>query len=597
MNQNKKLMTPALIVLLSIFTLSLVGLWYVYLVMPPVYIEEFRIGDREPDLKGTGEPITPYLIETIYDLEEFAFAVNNGSSYRGKHFLLTADINMTDYLSSSGAGYNDGAGWIMIGRHNGTSFSGYFDGGGHTISGLWINRPDEISTGLFAWLYEAEIYNLNVEATTIVTESDAGTLAGTVWDGKIANCSSTIENISSTNPEFKNYLGGLVGFQRFDSIIENCRATTNAEFHAEDLQLSFGGLVGSSSENSRIINSHSIVNLEIHSDERIWVGGLVGDISDEVVIDNSYSVGNVKATGDGFAYVGGLMGESYGDAIVKNSYSECTVIGSGATGGLIGFQKLSSVITDSYATGDISVVSVQNEYAFVGGLVGESQSDIKNSYATGNVLAEGDINVRAGGLVGRMVGGEISDCFATGDVNITKGDDTEAGGLVGRIERNGVIRQSYATGNVSAFGSELVRVGGLVGCQTGYEGETPLIENCYATGSISGDALWYYYTGGLVGVQGTVGSIINSYAIVEMNTNNQNSGGLIAWQLGKVENCYFDAQILGVERASNRDEENAIGEGNAKTTAQMQTQETFIDWDFDNIWYMPEEGGAPELRK
>ena len=51
--------------------------------------------------------------------------------------ILSNDINLTTYLG--GVGSDDGKGWLPIGTLA-TPFTGTFDGNGHVISGLRINR-------------------------------------------------------------------------------------------------------------------------------------------------------------------------------------------------------------------------------------------------------------------------------------------------------------------------------------------------------------------------------------------------------------------------------------------------------------------------
>jgi hypothetical protein len=71
---------------------------------------------------GSGTEADPYLISSKADMATLATAVNNGTSYSGKFFLLTQDITevVTTIIGT------------IIG--NGTSFKGTFDGGGHSVN-------------------------------------------------------------------------------------------------------------------------------------------------------------------------------------------------------------------------------------------------------------------------------------------------------------------------------------------------------------------------------------------------------------------------------------------------------------------------------
>ena len=67
-------------------------------------------------------------IGSYAELKAFADAVNGGDGFEGKTVLLTADISLGGESSP----------WTPIGA-SGTPFKGSFDGGGHIVSGLYIN--------------------------------------------------------------------------------------------------------------------------------------------------------------------------------------------------------------------------------------------------------------------------------------------------------------------------------------------------------------------------------------------------------------------------------------------------------------------------
>jgi len=204
----------------------------------------------------------------------------------------------------------------------------------------------------------------------------------------------------------------------------------------------------------------------------------------------------------------------------------------------------------------------------VGGLVGVNEGGaISNSYVIGNVAA---IWAAAGGLVGVNVGGTISNSYATG--NVSGGE--AIGGLVG-TNNSGTISNSYATGYV--LGYEIA--GGLVGWSSG------TISNSYAVEYVSGDK----YVGGLVGHKDN-GTISNSYATGSVS-GDEYVGGLVGYNNnnGSITSSYYDNQTSG-----QTDEDN--GEG--KSTAEMKTQSTYVDWDFTSIWEInpTKNNGYPTLQ-
>ena len=73
------------------------------------------------------------LVNTVFDLQ------NMKNNLAGT-YALGRDID-----AGITSGWNSGAGFVPIG--GGTSFTGNLDGQGHTISGLFINRPSPKTSG------------------------------------------------------------------------------------------------------------------------------------------------------------------------------------------------------------------------------------------------------------------------------------------------------------------------------------------------------------------------------------------------------------------------------------------------------------------
>ena len=172
-----------------------------------------------------------------------------------------------------------------------------------------------------------------------------------------------------------------------------------------------GGLVGGGS-NSNIYNCY--LNGSVSGNES--VGGLVG-CPNECEIFSCYSAGVVS----GEINVGGLAGYSSGYNEIGNCYSACSVFhgdGFGWAGGMFGYLGNGSVVSNSYATGQVSSLS------WAGGLVGLLEdSDILNCYSTGSVTGDGNV----GGLVGVISYGTVRNCYSTGLVS----GNGDIGGLVG----------------------------------------------------------------------------------------------------------------------------------------------------------------------
>ena len=157
---------------------------------------------------GQGTELDPYLIGTAVELAALAVYVNAGTApyaSAGKHYLMTNDIDLSDYQS--------GAGWVPIGYYS-NKFQGVFDGNNHKITGLKINRSADF-IGLFGYIDGVTIKNLGVEDVDISGSRDVGGIAGVNSTSTITNCYST-GNISGSD-----YVGGIT-VANSDSTITNC---------------------------------------------------------------------------------------------------------------------------------------------------------------------------------------------------------------------------------------------------------------------------------------------------------------------------------------------------------------------------------------
>jgi TonB family protein len=514
---------------------------------------------------------TEFTIATAAQLAGLAQLVNGGNDFSGKTIKLTANIMLNDtadWQKWNETKTNPKNAWTPIGSYtdekNSRPFSGTFDGGGKTISGVYINSSDDYK-GLFGYVTsEATIKNLGISASFVRGGSNVGGLVG--WSGGTITDCYVAGSVTGYSSGFSNYavVGGLVGSNE-GGTITNSYATGNVDGGTT------GGLVGSN-EGGTITNSYATGNVKGNSS----TGGLVGENSGSITdcyatgnmrgqntgglvginnggtITDCYATGNVK----GNSSTGGLVGSNGGT--ITNSYATGNVDG-GTTGGLVG--ENSGSITDCYATGNVKGNSS------TGGLVGRNRGSITNCYAMGNVKG----NSSTGGLVGEN-SGTITDCYATGNVISSE----NSGGLVGN--NNNKIAKCYAMGNVN--GSD--NAGGLVG-----NNASGSITNCYAMGNVEGKI-----NGGLVGINqyyDSKGKIENSYATGKVSGTSNTNGGLVGTNgSGTITKSYYDRQTSG---------QSDIVKGEPKSTTQMKQQAIFEDWDFDESWKMDEKNnGYPYLQ-
>ncbi len=297
--------------------------------------------------------------EEIGITESEAIEVYDWHDLDGIRDDLDRDYILMSDLDEDSDGYDELVdtenGWEPIGEYGeeeDVEFNGTFNGNGHEIRKLIIDRPDEDYVGLFGASKE-EIKNLGIIDADVNGKNVVGGLVGQN-DGKIEHSYAIGEVIGN------EYIGGLVGY--------------NWEY-------------------GKVVNSYS--RGDVNGED--YVGGLIGVNWNE--IDNSYSTAAIN----GGWFLGGLSG--YNRGTIKNSYATGLVSGDRDLGGLVGVNWLGT-IKNSYATGDVS------DGLLAGGLVGYNDGGtVENSYATGDVSGNSPI----GGLVGTNAG-TIDKSYSTGEV-------------------------------------------------------------------------------------------------------------------------------------------------------------------------------------
>jgi len=565
-------------------------------------LEDYEVEERNTSGWGEGDTIDIPFDEEVYE----SISVEDDDGNMISH---TVDHPTIMIEEDTGERYvyviyeNADVGWEPIGdydRYEDVEFNGTFDGNGHEISGLYINRPAPDSIGLFG-----------------------GTGAGS----EITDVGLVDVDVSGSSS-----VGALVGWN--NGAVENSYATGSVSG-----DLIVGGLLGRNDKGT-VENSYATGDVSGNS----TVGGLVGSNRDAV--KNSYATGDVK----GNERVGGLTGANFD--MINRSYAIGDVSGDEGIGGLVGFNRRGTV-ENSYSTGDVR----GNKH--VGGLVGLDfrwESSVKNSYYNvDEVLINGEHHITIGGLLDKQYQDWVEDkdldiedysdtlvpaddyyeisCldgmrdllgFAadekynfrlTEDVNLSgepglhipyfegrfdgnghiisnlridlpfnhhigmfghfrKGrignlSVTEAhvrgynqgGVLVGRNE-DGTIENSHVSGNIIGRSEEWGSIGGLVGdnrdtVKNSYaevdaygnnrigglvgHSESGTEKNSYATGDVSGNES----VGGLVGANGYV--VTNSYATGNV-TGKGWVGGLVGLNgLGTIDNSYATGDVSGTE--------------------------------------------------
>ena len=240
------------------------------------------------DLGYTIESNGSYTVYNADGLLNVAELVNGGKT--DINITLDKNIDLT------------GKDWTPIGTSFDNSYTGTFDGGGHTITGLTITTKDQF-VGLFGYLNRAgTVKNVVMEGIQITSNHMFGNTGGVVgysW-GTIENCSVS-GSVSGTV-----YVGGVVGAQKAGSIT-GCSSSATVKGTVD-----VGGVAGEKWGSMTACYATGNVTLEIDSPKNLSGGGLVGFNGGSSVLA-CYATGNVTSTGSstGKVHIGGFLGNNY----------------------------------------------------------------------------------------------------------------------------------------------------------------------------------------------------------------------------------------------------------------------------------------------
>ena len=438
-------------------------------------------------------------------------AIDGNATVLGGNYALGVDID-----ASATASANSGAGFNPIGdeTNGSTKFSGRFDGLGHTVSALTINRPTSNYTGLFAVTSNATVQNFTLSSASIAGSQYVGGAVGYAQGStKIANVVAGGTFSSNDNSNSGVTVGGVAG--RFDGssgATISGSSSSGTVYGESNTTMNVGGVVGYSGGSLADVGSSAVVTANDRNSKRgdVIAGGVVGSFSAPRIdratasgaVSGAYYAGGVAGYADitggiadasasgnvgGTQYAGGLAGATAGAGGITRGSATGRVTATNANsyaGGLVGDHGASGGISNAQASGDVA-----GGY-YVGGLAGDSSSAISGSSASGKVTGTSGY---AGGLVGRTSGGGVSNSQATGAVS----GPSYVGGLAGDVYGGSVVGSS-ASGSVTAIGSS-TQAGGLVGQFNGYVNSSVYgISNSSASGTVFAD-VGNGYVGGLVG--------------------------------------------------------------------------------------------------
>jgi prepilin-type N-terminal cleavage/methylation domain-containing protein len=598
---------------------------------------------------GTGTIDDPYQVSTLVGLGQMANIVN-------AHYILISNINAGDTTNwNNGTGWipvgNNSVNFIGSIDGNGYTISnlyinrpttdyqglvGYL-GTNASVSNLRLLNINitgrNYTSGLSGYSNEAEITNVGIE----------GNVNGNNYVGMITGYSmSTNINQSYSNGELigTSYLGGISGYQNRMNLINS--------YSLIDISGTsyVGGLVGylvggNSSLIGRIENSYYAGNITGGS----YTDPIAGRTNSYINITNTYwdaESANIPSSSNGegmfifqmknknsyenwdFSNIWSI-GENQTYPYLKfqenpfATYPETTanriIMGNGTVENpyqvptLIGLNQIRYLINSNYIlTANINANDTSSWNNGEGWIpIGDNSVQFKgtidgNGYVINNLhinrstssyqglfgyLGDGSsiinlhlsnlsINGRdyIGGIAGYANLSSVSNVSVQGDIN----GRNYLGMIVGYSMYSN-IDKSYSNGFVTGASY----LGGISGYQNRF-----YMTNSYSSSNISGST----YIGGLTGylyssTSAARAEIINCYFAGTIT-----GGSYTAPIGGRVNNhtvisTYWDKDINGIQSSTS-------GEG--KTTTEMKNLNTFIDWDFTNIWNIQSGTSYPFLR-
>ena len=191
-----------------------------------------------------------------------------------------------------------GIDWTPICPDNSKKYTGTFDGGNHTITGLTVTGSNRYA-GLFGQIGPGgTVKNVVLTEVNVTSGTFVGGVAGWSFGGNIENCSVSGSVSGSSGSD----VGGVVGYQQVGSITGcSSSATVKGTERA-------GGVVGVTNGGTTLLTAcYATGNVTVENDgtSNAWAGGIVGMNGTGTLIA-CYAAGNVSGN-----IVGGAVGVNY----------------------------------------------------------------------------------------------------------------------------------------------------------------------------------------------------------------------------------------------------------------------------------------------
>lgn len=535
-------------------------------------------GTVEAFTEGSGTKEDPWRIENAEQLAYLAQQVNNGTNYRGKHFLLVSDLDLSVKE------------WTPIGTYS-NSFWGGFDGGGRTITGMTITGKENKYVGLFGACYNftapsSYIKSVTVKRANISGHSFVGAIAGaganisdcysienTIYASRCVGgvCGSLIGNISgcynSSSVKGNSTAGGIMGSASYEGrdgngVVQYCYNIGAVTVSQQDS--SVGGITGASANRYDISNCLNCGKITGNGKN---VGGIAGSTDSNYMnfIGNCYYNSDLNNAGVGEgasdkviplttsqlcgALPEGLDSTIWKEGSVDTSTAKATDTGSRfgtATGtyinltkvAKIGETKTASVPVYNYVTtnGDdwdtYTMITTAEEFV----AIGQDTANCNENYVLKNNIDVSRVELGSIGDPGTPYIGKFSgDGHTISHVDMTKENDVYSSGLFAQIgdqpsKKSGKVMLLAANGDIV---SSYCETGGICGNLSAGE-----IYGCSFTGTVKGSMV-----GGISGVGGQYTMI--SQCFFEGDVQGKDSAAGICGMGGTIDHCISIGNVKG----------------------------------------------------
>lgn len=364
---------------------------------------------------------------------------------------------------------------IMDLARNGSVNFGTFDGNALTIANVEVSLDNQSSVGLFSRITGGGVFkNATLTVKSVTTGQNgiyAGAVAGYVSNSSLANI--TVEPVTATGEgrskiSGQNIVGGVVGAVVGNSTVSNL---------VSSISVISGNAQAKRDLNNYILNvlrsSATVVNgvLTDRNREYSFAGGVIGlldiyeDLNDQSVVSSLPNAKQLTFIGNEVSVQGSIVGGVVGyngastylvdSAFVlkgsEDSLNQRLITYENTIGGVVGVNK-----------GDLFELRIEHDNPIqkkiednLQGYYNNESEIFRGNTKLFNSIGTGTNEIYAGGLVGQMLGGNITVSYSRVDVAL---NNAIAGGVIGFTNTRLDLIEIYAFGDVDG---EIA--GGIIG--------------------------------------------------------------------------------------------------------------------------------------